>query len=62
MDARTKEASKDMGDDEETFNVPVPLGQKVGFIYLLTVPSIVYCRVLHNLDHESSETNHDSLF
>ena len=25
---RTIEASKDMGDDEATFNVPVPLGQK----------------------------------
>ncbi|XP_046864874.1 cactin-like isoform X2 [Xenia sp. Carnegie-2017] len=28
IDMRTKEASKDMGADEETFNVPVPLGQK----------------------------------
>jgi hypothetical protein len=26
---RTMEASKDMADDEETFNVPVPLGPKV---------------------------------
>lgn len=29
VDMRTIEASKDMGDDEATFNVPVPLGQKV---------------------------------
>jgi hypothetical protein len=29
MDKQTMEASKDMEADEQTFNVPVPLGPKV---------------------------------
>jgi hypothetical protein len=43
------EASKDMGADEETFNVPVPLGQKVG---TTQIP---------NPFLGSSDTNHESL-
>ena len=42
---RAIEASKGMGDDEATFNVPVPLGQKVrttrylsGYARILTAP------------------------
>ena len=42
IDKQTMEASKDMEADEQTFNVPVPLGPKVDWQF------IVFTYLTHN--------------